>query len=114
MEIVNKPWGHEKIWAKTEKYVGKILTIDAGHRLSLQYHEFKEETVMVLTGILRIWTSDNDRDFFDLSQGEVYHVKPGDVHRFGSTQFSSVSIIEVSTPELKDVIRIKDDYDRDA
>jgi len=114
MRIVEKPWGHEKIWAETSKYVGKILTIDTGHRLSLQYHEIKEETIMVLTGTLRIWVSDSDRDFFDLTQGEVYHVRPKQIHRFGATSFGPVSIIEVSSPEIDDVVRLSDDYKRDA
>ena len=112
MKVIDKPWGREEIWAKTNSYVGKIIHIDANHRLSLQYHEFKEETIMVLNGTLRIWESDDDRDFKDLNQGEVYHVEPKKIHRFGATTFSPVSIIEVSTPELDDVIRLKDDYKR--
>ena len=109
---IEKPWGNEKIWAETDKYVGKILTIDTGHRLSLQYHEIKEETIMVLTGVLRIWESESEKDFFDLTQGEIYHVKPKQVHRFGATSFGPVSVIEVSSPEIDDVVRIKDDYKR--
>jgi mannose-6-phosphate isomerase len=114
VEIVEKPWGHEKIWAKTDKYIGKILTINPGHRLSLQYHEFKEETLMVLNGTLRIWICDDDDDYFDICPGEVYHVKPRQVHRFGATKFQEVTVVEVSTPEIDDVVRITDDYNRGA
>lgn len=114
MQIVNKPWGHEKIWAKTDKYVGKILVIEAGQRLSLQLHEKKEETIMVLSGTLRVWESHDESKFKDYSQGEVYHVKPKTIHRFGATTFSPVSVIEVSTPELNDVVRLSDDYNRGA
>lgn len=112
MKKIDKPWGYEEIWAKTDKYVAKRIFINANSRLSLQYHEQKEETVTVISGTLRIWTSEDDKSFVDLNPGDIYHVKPKEVHRFGSTTFDSVLIIEVSTPELDDVVRIKDDYGR--
>ena len=114
MRIVEKPWGNEKIWAETDKYVGKILVINPGHRLSLQYHEIKEETIMVLTGVLRIWESESEKDFFDLTEGVTYHVKPKEIHRFGATSFGPVSVIEVSSPEIEDVVRLSDDYKLNA
>lgn len=112
IEKVEKPWGHEEIWAKTNKYVGKKLVILPGHRLSLQYHEKKEETIYVLDGLLRVWNSKKDGDFKDLLPGSVYHVKTGQVHRFGSPKGIKTTLIEVSTPELDDVIRLEDDYKR--
>ena len=113
-EIIKKPWGHEEIWARTDKYVGKILTIKPGHRLSLQYHEVKEETIYVMQGTLTIWKSDNERDFILCGPGSTYHVQPGKIHRFGAheSELSEVKILEVSTPETEDVIRIADDYRR--
>lgn len=112
-KIVKKPWGQEEIWAKTDKYVGKILTINAGERLSLQYHEKKEETIYVLEGMLQVWESDDDNAYVLCPTGSVYHVKPNQVHRFGAAEGErSVKIMEVSTPELDDVVRIKDDYSR--
>lgn len=111
--IVDKPWGYEIIWANTSRYLGKILVINPGHRLSLQYHEQKEETIYVLEGLLQIWESENEDQYSLYTTGSVYHVKPGQVHRFGCpTGESCVKLLEVSTPELHDVIRIKDDYSR--
>ena len=113
MRKIEKPWGYEEIWAETDKYVGKILTILPGHRLSLQYHEKKEETVYVMSGQLHVWLSEDDSNKLILNQGTVYHVKPNQIHRFGSPKGNVFTrLIEVSTPELDDVIRIKDDYKR--
>lgn len=116
MRKVEKPWGYEEIWAETEKYVGKILTILPGHRLSLQYHEKKEETVYVLEGDLVVWHSEDENDKSILGKGSVYHVKPGTVHRFGSRLLKNenrvVRLLEVSTSELNDVVRLADDYKR--
>ena len=109
MEIIEKPWGHEKIWAKTATYVGKKLFIKAGHRLSKQYHEVKEETILVLSGVLTV--SDKDDKIIEVCPGETFHVVPGQIHRFGAN-YSNVELIEVSTNHLGDVIRIEDDYRR--
>ena len=79
---IKKPWGHELIWAETNDYVGKIIHIDPGHRLSLQYHETKEETVYVLSGQLALWTSADNNNYIVLGEGAAYHVKPGQIHRF--------------------------------
>jgi len=113
MRKVEKPWGYEEIWAETDRYVGKILTILPRHRLSLQYHETKEETIYVLEGQLHIWHSEDEEDKTIINKGGTYHVSPGTVHRFGSGKTRNVcKLLEVSTPELDDVIRIKDDYKR--
>lgn len=121
MKIVEKPWGNEIIWAQTNDYVGKIINIKLGHRLSLQYHEKKEETIYVLEGDLFVWESENGVPI-KLKAGQSYHVKPGQVHRFGSINergHSSVldqeigcKIMEVSTNHLSDVVRLADDYKR--
>ena len=113
-KIIPKPWGHEEIWAETESYVGKRMYINPGQRMSLQYHEKKEETVFVLHGTLRIWASLAGDDFIDLEAGEIFHVSPKQVHRFGcpSDSLYVTSIMEVSTPFLEDVVRMHDDYDR--
>jgi mannose-6-phosphate isomerase len=113
VRIVKKPWGYEEIWAETPKYVGKILHIDKGHRLSRQYHAKKEETIRVLHGVLTIETGPNVEHRFDYSEGSTFHVTPGTVHRFCAYK-SDVDIIEVSTPELDDVVRLADDYARDT
>ena len=112
MRKVEKPWGYEEIWAETDSYAGKILTILPGHRMSLQYHEKKEESIYVLSGLLRIWFSQDEKDFKDLGPGGVFHVKPGQIHRFGTIPLIITKIIEVSTPELDDVVRLSDDYNR--
>lgn len=114
LEKVNKPWGHEEIWAQTENYVGKKMLIKSGHRMSLQYHETKEETVLVLEGTLRIWHSRHDNMYLDLQPGQSFHVNPKQVHRFGSPKESSCDtvILEVSTNFLDDVVRLADDYKR--
>ena len=112
--IIKKPWGHEEIWAHTTKYLGKYLFIKAGHRLSRQYHRTKEETITVLYGTLCVEIGEeSDLITFNLSPGECYHVKPGVVHRFCALPEESVKLVEVSTPELQDVVRLDDDYQRD-
>jgi quercetin dioxygenase-like cupin family protein len=108
IEKVLKPWGHEEIWAHTDKYVGKLLHIKKGSRLSLQYHEVKEETIYVLQGTLTLLT---DKDRINLEPGSVYHIPPGSMHRF-TAGAESVTLIEVSTPELDDVVRVEDDHGR--
>lgn len=111
MRRVEKPWGFENIWAETEKYVGKFMFIKAGHRMSLQYHNIKEETIYVQDGTLRIWHSEKEDDFTDLDPGGIYHVTPKTIHRFGASN-NAVHLIEISTPELNDVVRLADDYKR--
>jgi len=113
MRIVKKPWGHEEIWAETDRYCGKMLYIQAGKRLSLQYHEKKIETIRVMQGTLHLTLQDSKGIIFDkkLNAGESYHVAQGTVHRFGALDHDVV-LVEVSTTELDDVIRLEDDYER--
>lgn len=110
MKIVEKPWGFELIWAQTDDYVAKILHIEPKQRLSLQYHEKKEETVYVLEGTLLNYT-DSESPPMKIASGQSFHVKPNQVHRFGAGK-ELVRLVEVSTPHLSDVVRIEDDYDR--
>ena len=111
-ETIIKPWGKEEILANTGKYVMKRITINPGSRMSLQYHEIKEETIYVVEGVLINWKTEEMQDHFTLMPGETYHVKPGVVHRFGSPNEMKTVIIECSTTELDDVVRLADDYDR--
>jgi mannose-6-phosphate isomerase len=110
MEVVEKPWGFELIWAKTDSYVGKMIHINPKQRLSLQYHNQKEETVFVVEGTLLNYI-DEETPPQEIPTGQSFHVKPGTVHRFGAGK-EIVEIIEVSTPHLDDVVRLADDYDR--
>lgn len=109
--IVEKPWGFEHIWAETEDYVAKMLHINPKQRLSLQYHETKEETVYVLEGTLLNWTDDDDSPPQRYNVNQVLHIEPNQVHRFGAGK-STVRLMEVSTPHLNDVVRLADDYKR--
>ncbi|MFQ5696866.1 MAG: cupin domain-containing protein [Myxococcota bacterium] len=109
---VPKPWGHEHIWAETDRYAGKLLSIRRGARLSLQFHRTKDESIYVLTGRLRL-RLENDAgeiESHDLGPGESRRIAPGRRHRFEA--LSDTELIEVSTPELDDVVRVEDDYGR--
>jgi quercetin dioxygenase-like cupin family protein len=109
---VEKPWGHEIIWAHTGDYVGKLLHINAGQALSYQYHDKKEETIYVVSGTLHLHVSDDDSppSVIELVAGEVFHISPGLRHRFEARQ--EVDLMEVSTPFLDDVVRLDDRYGR--
>ncbi len=110
---VEKPWGHEEIWAECDKYVGKLLVINAGERLSRQYHEVKDETIYVLKGELVLEIGDeNNMERLLLGTGASYHVTPQTIHRFVAPSIGC-TLIEVSTPELDDVVRLQDDYGRE-
>jgi mannose-6-phosphate isomerase len=112
VKFIKKPWGHEEIWAHTDKYVGKILFIEAGKRLSLQYHNLKEETILVKDGKLLL-EAGNSKDSLDqivLNPGQTYHIPPKLLHRMSA--INDTFVVEVSTPELDDVVRIEDDYGR--
>jgi len=109
---VDKPWGHEIRWAVNEKYLGKILHISRGKRLSKQYHKIKDETIYVLNGVLILELGDNPIEEKVLSEGESYRIKPNTIHRFSAPPDSYVNLIEVSTPEIEDVVRLEDDYGR--
>ena len=106
---INKPWGHEIIWAHTPDYVGKLLHITSGSRLSRQYHRYKEETVYVLSGVM--YNYDADGHLEKKYPGESFHVKPNQIHRFAAME-GNVVVMEVSTNHLDDVVRLADDYKR--
>jgi len=109
---VEKPWGHELIWARTDRYVGKILHINEGHALSLQYHVRKDETVHVLNGRMRFQTGGEGEPLTDrvLGPGESFHITPLLRHRMIAE--TDCDILEASTPELDDVVRLEDRYGR--
>lgn len=108
---VPKPWGYELIFARTGRYVGKILHIRAGETLSLQYHEMKEETLYVVEGELKLTIeSDGDRRVLPLRRGEAFHIPPRLIHRMEAVVDTDVA--EVSTTELDDVVRLEDRYGR--
>ena len=109
---VDKPWGHELIWAKTDRYVGKILHVKAGEALSLQYHRVKDETIMVLSGRLRFeFFADGEEPMSrELAPREPFHVTPGLRHRMIAIE--DTDVLEVSTTELDDVVRLDDRYGR--
>ena len=111
-KITKKPWGQEELISLTPKYAMKRITIRAGHRLSLQYHQQKEETIYVVSGILLNWQSEDDNDFIVLKKGDIFHCSPKQVHRFGADETEDVILIECSSPELDDVVRLADDYKR--
>jgi len=108
---VPKPWGYELIFAKTDRYVGKILHITKGECLSLQYHEIKEETLYVVDGELLLTVEqDGDRREVTLRKGEAFHIPPRMIHRMEA--IADTDVAEVSTPELDDVVRLEDRYGR--
>lgn len=112
MRIVDKPWGSEEIWAETDRYAGKFLNISAGHLLSRQYHERKSESICVLAGILHLELGAAPNiEIQRLTAGEHFDVAPGTVHRFCAPE-GDVRLVEVSTPELDDVVRLEDRYRR--
>ena len=111
MQVVEKPWGYEELLSVTDNYVMKRMVINAGHRMSLQYHNVKEETVYVVSGCLIVESKEDQP--LKLMPGCTYHVKPKEIHRFGAEIDGPVVLIECSTTELEDVIRLEDDYSRE-
>ena len=113
-KIINKPWGHEEIIVRTDRYVMKKLWIDKGQRLSKQFHAKKDETVFVSKGTLLLDLSiDKDEsNIIKLKEGQSWRIMPKTIHRFTAPEDSPVELFEVSTPELDDVIRLADDYGR--
>jgi mannose-6-phosphate isomerase len=111
-QVVPKPWGHELIWAKTDRYVGKILHVNAGESLSLQFHHVKDETIMVLSGRLAFvhYPEGGEPVTRELAPREPFHIPPGLRHRM--TALEDTDVVEVSTPELDDVVRLEDRYGR--
>ena len=112
---VSKPWGHETIWAATDRYVGKIIHINAGHELSVQYHNKKDETIYLLSGKLAFRIGKDGGDALEdvqLTPGESFHVTPGTIHHMAA--LTDCDVLEVSTPELDDVVRLSDKYGREG
>jgi len=115
VRYVEKPWGHEVIWAHTPLYVGKILHIKAGQALSVQYHEQKDETIFLLSGemIYRVGNSaDAELKEISLTAGESFRNEPGTVHQMEAV--TDCDVLEASTPHLDDVVRLKDRYGREG
>ncbi len=112
---VPKPWGHETIWAHTDRYVGKILHVKAGEKLSIQYHERKDETVHLLSGEMKYWVQlPGDTELRDqrLVAGESFRITPHTIHAIEAV--TDIDVLEASTPELDDVVRIQDRYGREG
>jgi mannose-6-phosphate isomerase-like protein (cupin superfamily) len=109
---VEKPWGYELIWARADRYVGKILHVQAGEALSLQYHERKDETLYLLSGEVRMEIGDAGETLtsITLRPGDSLHIPPHRRHRLHAVVTSDV--LEASTPELDDVVRLEDRYGR--
>ena len=112
--IVPKPWGEERIFAETGRYAGKLILIRAGESLSYQYHNVKEETIHVLEGTLGLEVErEGERADLRLAPGENFHVNPGTCHRMYA-EGADCLLVEVSTPELDDVVRLSDRYGREG
>ena len=108
---VEKPWGYELRWAETNRYVGKVIHVDAGRALSLQYHKVKEETILLWSGRIEFEIEeDGQRVTREMTPGQSVHITPGTVHRM--TAIEDSDLFEVSTPELQDVVRLEDRYGR--
>ncbi len=113
VRIVSKPWGHEVIWAQTDRYVGKLLHIKAGHALSVQYHERKDETIYLLRGemVYRVQENGALREV-PLRVGEAFRNEPGMIHQMEAV--TDCDVLEASTPHLDDVVRLTDRYGREG
>jgi mannose-6-phosphate isomerase len=112
---VEKPWGYELWWAQTDRYVGKLLHVKAGAQLSLQYHVRKDETIHLFRGEMILVLKEKGGDALvehAMRPGESYHVKPGTVHRMRAV--TDCDVLEASTPEVDDVVRVQDDYGREG
>jgi mannose-6-phosphate isomerase len=110
---VEKPWGHELIWALTEAYCGKLLFVKAGHSLSLQFHREKDESWLIQAGRVKLELGEVGETVLKaeiVGPGAAFHYKPGTVHRV--TALEDATIREVATPQLDDVVRLDDAYGR--
>jgi mannose-6-phosphate isomerase len=113
IDRIEKPWGYELIWARTERYVGKILHVRAGESLSLQYHEKKEETLFLTRGsVLLTLRNEDEERVIEMKEGDSFHIPPRLIHRIEAREDSDIT--EVSTTELDDVVRLEDRYGRTA
>ena len=112
IQKVDKPWGYELIFAHTDRYAGKVLHVDPGQALSLQYHETKDETLYMHTGeVLLVVEEEGEMVEHTLAAGECYRIRPHQKHRMVAGP-EGCDILEVSTPELDDVVRLEDRYGR--
>jgi mannose-6-phosphate isomerase-like protein (cupin superfamily) len=114
---VAKPWGHEIVFAENERYAGKILHVEPGHALSLQYHERKDETLYVLRGEVTLLVDaemDGKLTEVTLAEGDSYRIRPGVRHRMSVLSDAPCDLVEVSSPELDDVVRLEDRYGREG
>jgi mannose-6-phosphate isomerase-like protein (cupin superfamily) len=111
---VEKPWGHELWYAVTDRYVGKILHVEAGHRLSLQYHERKDESNYLLSGRLLLvkGASPDALTETEIGPGHTWRNQPGEIHTIEAIE--TADVLEVSTPEVEDVVRLSDSYGREG
>ena len=112
---VDKPWGYELIWAETEHYVGKVLFVKAGESLSLQFHRMKDESWLVQQGRAKLELGSAGDPVLSvevIAAGACFHFRPGTVHRV--TAIEDTTILEVSTPQLDDVVRLEDAYGREG
>ena len=112
---VDKPWGHELIWAETEQYVGKVLFLKAGESLSLQFHRVKDESWLIQTGRVKLELGSVGDPFLSeevVGAGASFRFRPGTVHRV--TALEDTTILEASTPQLDDVVRLEDRYGREG
>jgi mannose-6-phosphate isomerase-like protein (cupin superfamily) len=109
---VEKPWGYELRWAITDRYLGKVLHVNRGEALSLQYHETKDEYQYIVKGVIEMELGGPDGNLAKhrMSAGDTLHIKPGTRHRM--TAVEDTDIFEVSTPEIDDVVRLEDRYGR--
>jgi mannose-6-phosphate isomerase-like protein (cupin superfamily) len=113
MRRVEKPWGYEIIWAETGRYVGKVLHIHAGQKLSRQYHNLKDETFLVQKGRMDLEVgAGDDMKVLHMEEGQSFHCTPKTIHRMVAV--TDVDVLEVSTPELDDVVRLEDAYGREG
>jgi mannose-6-phosphate isomerase-like protein (cupin superfamily) len=112
VQRVEKPWGYELIWGKTKDYVGKVLHIKKGHKLSLQYHNVKEETFYLASGKMTLVFENEQGELEEILMlpGDAHHVPPGKKHRMIGVE--DCDVFEVSTPQLDDVVRLDDGYGR--
>jgi mannose-6-phosphate isomerase-like protein (cupin superfamily) len=112
---VEKPWGHELIWALTDVYCGKVLFVKAGHSLSLQFHKEKDESWLVQSGRAKLELGEAGESVLKeevIAAGAAFHYAPGTVHRV--TAIEDTTILEVSTPQIDDVVRLEDAYGREG
>jgi mannose-6-phosphate isomerase len=111
---VDKPWGYELRWATTDRYLGKIIHINSGHQLSLQYHVQKDESILIMSGLIDLVLEDEHGEVrtHRMSPGMTARVRPGRRHRFVAVEDSD--LVEVSSPEIDDVVRLEDSYGREG